>query len=136
MQKQKTHMMKNNMEDIDKLIKETLTEEEAKFYDDLEEQNAFQMIGGLFRGKNKWLLVMMNIVTVIFFGLFIYCLIEFFNAEVTKDLLKWGLGSIVFLLGVSMLKVFAWMQMDKNAIMRELKRLELQVSSLSSKVTE
>lgn len=29
--------MKNNMEDIDKLIKETLTEEEAKFYDELEQ---------------------------------------------------------------------------------------------------
>ena len=29
--------MKTNMEDIDKLIKETLTQEEAKFYDELDE---------------------------------------------------------------------------------------------------
>ena len=36
--------MKNNNEDIDKLIKETLTQEEAKFYDDLDEQNVFQMV--------------------------------------------------------------------------------------------
>lgn len=125
--------MKNNMEDIDKLIKETLTEEEAKFYDELDEQNALQMIFGLFKGKNKWLLVMMNLVTLVFFGLFIYCLVQFFNAEAIKELLKWGLGCIVFLLGVSMLKVFAWMQMDKNAILREMKRLELQVSSLHHK---
>ena len=122
------------MEDIDKLIKETLTHEEAKFYDDLDEQNALQMVGGLFKGKNKWLLVMMNIMTLVFFGLFIYCLIEFFDAEAIKDLLKWGLGSVVFLLGVSILKVFAWMQMDKNAILREMKRLELQVSSLYHKI--
>ncbi len=127
--------MKNNIEEIDKLIKETLTQEEAKFYDDLDEQNALQMVGGLFRGKNKWLLVMMNVMVLVFFVLFIYCLVEFFNAEVTKDLLKWGLGCIMFLLGVSMLKVFAWMQMDKNAIMRELKRLELQVSSLYHKIS-
>ncbi|WP_341215017.1 DUF6768 family protein [uncultured Wocania sp.] len=126
--------MKNNMEDIDKLIKETLTQEEAKFYDDLDEQNALQMVGGLFKGKNKWLLVMMNIMTLVFFGLFIYCLVQFFNVEEIKDLLKWGLGSLVFLLGVSMLKVFAWMQMDKNAILREMKRLELQVSSLYHKI--
>ena len=126
--------MKNNKEDIDKLIKETLTQEEAKFYNDLEEQNAFQMIWGLFRGKNKWLLVMMNIVTLVFFGLFIYCLVQFFNVETTKELLKWGLGSLMFLFGVSMLKVFAWMQMDKNAILREMKRLELQVSSLYHKI--
>lgn len=126
--------MKNSIEDIDKLIKETLTEEEAKFYDDLDEQNALQMVGGLFKGKNKWLLVMMNIMTLVFFVLFIYCLVQFFNTEAIKDLLKWGLGSIVFLLGVSMLKVFAWMQMDKNAILREMKRLELQVSSLYHKM--
>ncbi len=128
--------MKNDKEDIDKLIKETLTEEEAKFYESLDEQNVLQMVFGLFQGKNKWLLIMMNLVTIIFFGLFIYCLVQFFNAEATKDLLKWGLGGVIFLLGVSMLKVFAWMQMDKNAIMRELKRLELQVSSLSGRMSE
>lgn len=127
--------MKNNTEDIDKLIKETLTQEEARFYEELDEQNVLQMLGGLFEGKNKWIMYLMNFMTLVFFGLFIYCLLEFFNAEAIKDLLKWGLGSIVFLLGVSMLKMFAWMQMDKNAILREMKRLELQVSSLSNKLS-
>ncbi|MFL0354522.1 DUF6768 family protein [Xanthomarina sp. GH4-25] len=128
--------MKNHKEDIDKLIKETLTEEEAKFYKELEEQNVLEMIFGLFKGKNKWLMLLMNFMTLVFFGLFIYCLVQFFNVEATKELLKWGLGAVVFLLGVSMLKVFAWMQMDKNALLRELKRLELQVSSLAGKVSK
>lgn len=127
--------MGNNMEDIDELIKETLSEEEAKFYDNLEEQNVIGMIFGLFKGKNRWIMFMMNIMTLVFFGLFIYCLVQFFDVEATNELLKWGLGSIVFLLGVSMLKVFAWMQMDKNALLRELKRLELQVSSLAGKIS-
>lgn len=125
--------MKTNMEDIDKLIKETLTQEEAKFYDELEEQNLFQMIGGLFQGKNKWIMYMMNFMTLVFFALFIYCVIQFFDVETTKELLKWGIGSLVFLLGTSMLKIFAWMQMDRKALIRELKRLELQISSLASK---
>ncbi|XMO85754.1 DUF6768 family protein [Algibacter sp. AS12] len=128
--------MKSDKESIDALIKETLTEEEAKFYEDLHEQNVLEMIFGLFQGKNKWILIFMNLVTVIFFGLFIYCLVQFFNVETTKELLKWGLGSLVFLIGVSMLKVFVWMQMDKNAIIREVKRLELQVSSLSGRITD
>ncbi|MDB2462860.1 hypothetical protein N9W61_02020 [Algibacter sp.] len=128
--------MKSDKESIDTLIKETLTEEEAKFYEDLHEQNVIEMIFGLFKGKNKWLLILMNLVTVIFFGLFIYCLVQFFNVETTKELLKWGLGSLVFLIGVSMLKIFAWMQMDKNSIIREVKRLELQVSSLSGRISD
>ncbi|CAM1346810.1 DUF6768 family protein [Tenacibaculum crassostreae] len=123
----------SKIEDIDKLIKETLTEEEAKFYDELEEQNVFQMLGGLFEGKNKWIMYLMNFMTLIFFGLFIYCIIQFFQVEETKELIKWATGTLIFLLGVSMLKIFAWMQMDKKALIREIKRLEIQVSSLSGK---
>ncbi|MEP3836142.1 MAG: DUF6768 family protein [Algibacter sp.] len=128
--------MKSDKENIDALIKEKLTEEEAKFYEDLDEQNVIEMIFGLFQGKNKWLLILMNVVTVIFFGFFIYCIVQFFIVETTKELLKFGLGSIVFLLGISMLKIFAWMQMDKNAIIRQIKRLELQVSSLAGRIAD
>ncbi len=128
--------MKTNMEDIDQLIKDTLTQEESKFYDSLEEQNVLGMVGGLFTGKNRWINILMNIMTVVFFGLFVYCAVSFFDTTETNELIKWGVGSLVFLLGVSMLKIFAWMQMDKNAILREMKRLELQVSSLSGKVSE
>lgn len=127
--------MNTNMEDIDKLIKETLTQEEAKFYDELEEQNVFQMVLGLFSGKNKWIIVLMNIMTLVFFILFIYCTVQFVKTEITNELIKWGLGGFVCLLAVSMLKLFAWMQMDKNAILREIKRLELQVSSIAMKMS-
>ena len=127
--------MKDNMEEIDNLIKETLTQEESKFYDGLEEQGVFEMVKGLFNGKNKWIMLLMNFMTVIFFMLFIYCIVQFFNVETTKELIKWASGALVFLMGVSMLKLFAWMQMDKNAIIRELKRLEIQLSSLSGKIS-
>ena len=124
--------MKSN-EDIDRLIRETLTEEEAKFYDELDEQNVLQMLGGVYRGKNSWLMVLTNIVQLVFFALFIYCAIQFFKVEETNDLIKWGIGGIVTLFAQTMLKLFTWMQMDKNAILREIKRLELQVSSLAGK---
>ena len=78
---------------------------------------------------------MMNVMTFIFFGLFIYCIVQFFEVETTKELLKWGFGSIMFVLGVSMLKVFTWMQMDKNALLREMKRLELQIASLAGRLS-
>ncbi|MGZ0016655.1 DUF6768 family protein [Yeosuana sp. AK3] len=128
--------MKTKMEDIDKLIKETLTKEEAKFYDELEEQNVFEMVIGLFKGKNKWMMFLMNFMTLIFFGLFLFCSIKFFDTEVTQEMLKWGFGSMMFLIGISMLKLFAWLQMDKNALLRELKRLELQMLSLTGRISE
>jgi len=127
--------MKNSMEEIDELIKETLTKEEAAFYDELDEQNLLDMVGGLFNTKLKWIMILMNIVQVIAFGLFIYCLVKFFGTQETNELIKWGAGGFLFLLMSSMLKFFSWLQMDKNAILREMKRLELQVSSLSSKIS-
>ncbi|WP_406683976.1 hypothetical protein N1F78_14980 [Seonamhaeicola sp. MEBiC1930] len=128
--------MKNNMEDIDKLIKETLTQEEAKFYDELEEQNIFQMLGGLFRGKNSWLALIMNLMVAIAFGLMIYCIIQTFDADKTNDLILWISGVLLCFLYISMIKIYMWMQMHRNALTREIKRLELQVSSLSSKISE
>ncbi len=126
--------MKNEFEKIDELIKEALTEEESKFYDNLEEQNVFQMLGGLFQGKNKWIMLLMNIVMLIVFGFLIYSIIQFFNTEQTNEIIRWSLSVITCLLMISMLKMFLWMQMDKNSIKREIKRIELQISTLSSKL--
>jgi len=127
--------MKTNMEDIDKLIKETLTQEEAKFYDELDEQNVLEMLGGLFKGKNSWIMYVMNFMTLVFFVGFIVCVVKFFDTENTNELIMWSVGGIIALLAVSMLKIFAWLQMDKKALLREMKRLELQISSLSGKMS-
>lgn len=128
--------MKTNMEDIDKLIKETLTEEEAKFYDELDEQNLFQMLGGLYRGKNSWLVLIMNVMNALVFGLLIYCIIQTFEVEKTNDLIVWVGGVILCFLTMSMLKIYMWMQIHRNSVVREIKRLELQISSLSGRMIE
>jgi len=119
--------MANNKEEIDNLIKETLTKEEAKFYDDLEDQTMFEMISSLFEGKNKWYMYLMNIMTLVFFAFFVYCSIRFFNTHENelKELIKWAGGAITFLILVSMLKIFGWIQMEGNGLHRKLKRLEL-----------
>ena len=126
--------MKTEIEKIDTLIKEALTQEESKFYDNLEEQNIFQMLTGLFHGKMKWFIVVINIVSIIAFGLFIYCAIQFCDTDSTNELIRWGVSGTFCMFLISMLKIFVWNQMDKNSIKRELKRIELQISFLSSKL--
>ncbi len=127
--------MKNEFEEIDALIKEALTEEEAKFYDNLDEQNIFEMLEGLYRGKNRWVLLVLNFMMFLVLGLLIYCTIQFFKTDLTNELIKWSLAIVLCSLVVSVLKMFVWMQMDKNSIKREIKRIELQISTLSSKLT-
>lgn len=88
--------MKISMEEIDKLIKDTLNQEEAKFYDALEEQGFFEMLFGLFKGKNAWINILLNIMILVFFVAFIYCGIQFFKADTTDGLIKWGFGTLIF----------------------------------------
>ena len=125
--------MKTNKEEIDQIIKETLTNEEAKFYDELDEQSLLQMLGGLFQSKHSWLIVIMNIVNIVMFVVSIYCVIQFLNTDITNELIKWASAGFICWTSIAMIKLFIWMQMDKNAILREVKRLELQVASLATK---
>ncbi len=122
------------MNEIDKLIKESLTQEEAKFYEELDEQNIFEMIGGLYQTKNRWIIIMMNIVNVIALILLVYCIIQFLNTDNTNELIKWSSAGFLCVMITSMLKVYSWLQIDKNALLREIKRLELQISSLVGKI--
>lgn len=125
--------MKKDIEKIDELIKEALTQEEAKFYDELGEQNLIEKLGNVFKGKTGWLAIIMNLFNLVIFGLLIFCVVQFLNTEVTNELIKWGTGIFACLIFMGMIKLFVWMQMDKNDILRELKRLELQITTLSNK---
>lgn len=125
--------MKNNKEEIDQIIKDSLTKEEAQFYDELDEQNLLQMFGGLFKTKHSWLIVIMNIVNLVAFGVFIYCLVQFLNTNDTNELIKWASAGFLCWSAVAMIKLFSWMQMDKNALLREIKRIELQIAALANK---
>ena len=125
-----------NIENIDELIEQTLTEEEAKFYHKLDDQNLFGMLSGLYQGKLKWLTILTTIIILAIFVAGIFCAIEFFNATTTMEMLKWGAGMFTSLIAISMLKLFNWLQMYFNKISREIKRIEFQISILSNKKIE
>jgi hypothetical protein len=117
--------MKNKNEKIDELIRETLSAEEAAFYDSLEEKDLFGKLGAVYRGKMGWLSIIMTIVQLLIFVVFVGCLVIFLDAETTEELIKWGAAGFCCLLAMTMLKLFIWMQMDKNDLMQEIKKLEL-----------
>lgn len=121
--------MKNQNEEIDEMIKTVLSKEEAEFYDNLHEQNLLEMVGGLFKGKLRWVHIMNMVITSVFVATAVYCLINFMRVESTNELIRWGVGLIACMMTTSMLKLWNWNQMDKNAILREIKRLQLLIAN-------
>lgn len=125
--------MKTEKQDIDRLIKESLSKEEAEFYDSLDEQSLFDMMGGMYKGSMSWVMIIMTLTQVAAFGFAIYCAVQFFGTDITNEKLTWGLGFVTLMLMVSFTKNYSWMHMNKQAIIRELKRIEYQLAILNSK---
>ena len=125
--------MSHSKEEIDEIIKSALTKEEASFYDELEEQSLLEMVLGTYQGKMKWPLIISVFFILIIFALTVYCLVQFLNVESTRDMIIWGAGMFGGMMAVSFMKLFHWMEMNKNTILREMKRLEFQIGVLASK---
>ena len=125
--------MKKEILQIDQMVRTSLSDQDARHYDELDEQGIFQMWFGLFKGKNAWINILLNVMIIVFFAALIYCGDHFLDATTSEDLIKWGFWTLISFLCITNLKTYAWMQMDKNAILRQVKRLQLQVNSLSSK---
>ena len=125
------------MNELDKKIREALRAEDAELVDEFDnEPSMFEMLFETFRGKHRWLVFLSIFWTFVFMVLAVLSVIQFFRAEETRDLLMWAAASALFLSGVSMMKVWFWMELNKNAVTREIKRLELQIARLAGRMKE
>ena len=128
--------MTNSEQNIDKLIRAALNEDELQAYEDLGEQGIMDMAFGAFSGRNKALSILMMFIAAVFFGLAVYSAVQFFRVEATKDLIMWASGFFFFMMGTTAMKVWWWMEMEKNATVREIKRVELQLANLAALITD
>ena len=125
------------MNELDKKIQEDLRKEDAELTEDFgSEPSIFEMLMETFRGRHRWLVFLTMFWTIVFMVLAVLSVIRFFRADETRDLLLWAAASAFFLSGVSMMKVWYWMEINKNAITREIKRLELQIVRLAGRIKE
>lgn len=119
------------MTEFDDRIRQALRTESDNVWKDVEEQGLFEQALGVMRGKHKSLTVIANAVMVLFFAMTVYSVVRFFGAETTRMQIVWSVGFLTSNMVVAMMKLWFWMQMDKNTVIREVKRLELQVATLA-----
>ena len=122
-------------QEIDQLIKESLSKVEAEFYNELEEEGLWKKIGRLYTGKFGWMAILTAIVHTIVVAIAVYCGYKLFTVPDTTEILRYGVVLFIALSFGCMIKLWQWMQMDKDSILREMKRLEYQVAILMEKKT-
>ncbi|MEQ9823549.1 MAG: DUF6768 family protein [Puniceicoccaceae bacterium] len=83
-----------------------------------------------FRGQSRWMNSVAAVMSLLVFGLWIWTSLCFIQTEDLGLKLEWGMASLFCLLFISFMKVWFWMIMHSNRVMREVKRVELLLAKL------
>jgi hypothetical protein len=121
------------MTSLDRTIRDALSKEDAEFLARFDQESPIQEALGTFSGKWGALNVFAAIITFAMFGAFVYCAWQMFEASDARMTMIWAVGALWTAIAVAMLKMYFWMEMNKNVILREVKRLELQVARLATR---
>lgn len=123
------------MNDLDKAIRDGYSAEDAELMQRLAgDPSMSRQVLNAFEGPFGALNMLAVLVTLALLGAGAYCVWRFVGAANVPDMLIWGGGAAVALCAVSMIKLWFWMELQRNATVREIKRLELQVSRLAARL--
>lgn len=125
------------MTDLDDKIREALRREDAELLKQYEsDPPLFETLVETFRGRHRWLNALAFVFTFVALALAILAAYEFFDVESTRAMIAWATGFLWFVIWIAMLKIWFWLEIEKNSLTREIKRLELQVARLSQQLAE
>jgi len=122
------------MDDIDRKIEEALNAEDRAMFDEFGEQGIFAQWFDVYRGPQAWIFSLITVVSVIFVVGGFYSLWKLIEIGSGPDAVKWGATAFILLIMVSFIKVYFWMRMESNRVIREVKRLELQIARLHANI--
>lgn len=116
---------------IDERIRKEL-EDQGSAIDELtvEEKSLFGMLFRVFTGGlARWAAFAM-VLTMVIFGLTVWCGYEFFTAASLDDRVFWGVLMLVGWHAVSTFKLWFFMEMNRHSVTREVKRVEIALARL------
>ena len=123
------------MNNIDAKIRRALEATDTDLADEFDgDQSMMEMVFDTFRGTQKWLTFLSIFWGLVFMAGSVFGIIQLFREQETRELILWGLGVVFCFSAISMMKIWFWMQMNRNSILREIKRVELQVARLAAKL--
>ena len=118
------------MDDLDRKIEEALSAEDRRMLEQFGEQGLLGQFAGAFRGKMGWVSVASLIVGIVLQVVFFIAVWKFFTNTGVDARIFWGAIGWFTAMMVAFMKVWFWMRMETNRVLREIKRLELQIARM------
>lgn len=126
-----------DMNEMDDKIREAMESEFAGATDGEERgQWIFEMVTESFRGRSRWLSILTWMKMIFFFLLTVGALIMFFRLETNRELIASATCFIVGLIGMNSMFGLYWLELNRNSLARDIKRVELQIARLAQRLGE
>ncbi len=124
------------MTKLDEAISETLSKEDAEFLARFEKEPGFsQQMFGILRGPMAWVYWLFLVFAIPFAFLGIYSGWKFATEPELVVMIRWGGLALFCMIILVVVRIVFFMQINTNQILRELKRVELQVARLQARDT-
>ena len=118
------------MSKFDDLIGRALTEEDRALLASHSEPGYLTQAFGLFRGPMAGIMWLVNVASGVAFLTGAYAIWKMFDTTDALVAVKWGVAALFLFQVTTLCKTFMGTRMEANRLLRELKRMELQVSLL------
>lgn len=116
------------MSDFDEQLREAL--ENGKPIEFEREATLRQMMAQTFKSRLRWMVLFLWVEAIAVSVVGVWAGVRLYHAQDLKPLIVWSTVLIVSAIFFVLVKVVGWQWMDKYAVLREIKRLELQVAAL------
>ncbi|MCU0232214.1 MAG: hypothetical protein MUC67_12730 [Acidobacteria bacterium] len=117
------------MNEFDEKLKQAL--ETGRPIEFEREESLRQMMAQTFRSKLRWMVVFLWFEAVAVSVVAVWAGIGLYRAQETKAVVVWATVLVISVLLLVLVKVVGWLWMSKYSLLREIKRLELQVAELA-----
>ena len=128
--------MKNDAKNINQKILEALKDDTTAHEFSEEQANALQLIGQSFKGTFRLTFVVIVTIQLIFAGLAIYCAYHLVNELDIGLKINWLAGTLSTVVAFAIARIWFFMELNRLSVIREVKRVELQISLLAESYQE
>ena len=118
------------MSKTDELIHAALTEEDRRLLAAHAEPGYFAQALGLFRGQLGWVVWVSYLLGMAAFAFSMYALWQTWLVEDPVSAVRWGVLTLLSFQGTVIMKLFLGSHLEANRMLREIKRVELQIAML------
>jgi hypothetical protein len=98
------------------------------------EPSLFRQVVEMFHGSLGWVSFLVLVGTLAFAVFTVVTVVYFFRAESEREMLAWAGGFALGLMAISFGRLWFWLVLHRNAITRQIKRVEWQLAQLSSQL--